>query len=260
MAFKLFTRSEDADVVGSTDAPPAAGAPAIVGSPEQEAIWDAVEDNQENILVNACAGSGKTYTSLESAKRIKSRYPDAHIGYIVFGKANQAEMEAKANGILSSITYHSLGFRAIKNAFPRQIKVNQDRMWTIIDSLRKWNEKSAADKLTRTGIKKLSGLAKLYGACLREQLEEIVEQHDLDLGSQEVEAEVIHLVPEALEKAMQVDGEIDFDDMPWLPYALDLPIPSFDFSMIDECVVGDTPILMPDYSLRKIEDLVASRY
>ncbi|TXH58632.1 MAG: hypothetical protein E6Q97_01875 [Desulfurellales bacterium] len=83
----------------------------------QQAIFDAVADaiakrrnNQSfrHIVVEAAAGSGKTHTLVETARRC----PSAQFVVIAFGKRNADELAAKLPPNARASTAHSLGSRA----------------------------------------------------------------------------------------------------------------------------------------------------
>ncbi len=215
---------------------PSPTTPAIVYSNEQEAIFDEYQNGVGSIVVNANAGSGKTSTSLESADRNQRSHPGMRQVYLVFGKANQEEMVKKAaerRVKLPAITYHSLGNSAITRNLGR-MTVDKGRVWTILDRLKKWDMDNAREVMTRSAVKTLVGLAKKYGAETRDQFDDIIERHDILLSGGALE-EVYDLTQRTLSQcALTSDGVIDFDDMPWLPWKLNLPFDPYDISITDE--------------------------
>jgi len=213
----------------------------VVGSEEQDRIWEGMAEGQEHRVVNAVAGRGKSFTCLEGAKRIKARSPNARIVYLAFNKSVQAEMQSKAGSSVEAMTFHSLGFAAVRHEFGGAVKVNAKRMWDVVEGVLDWSARS--DRVLKAGVVKLAGLAKQYGygvgeGCERngkgeEMLRQIVDRHLLDFGARE--EQVVGWVPKVLETAKQVSsGEIDFDDMIWLPPVLGLSLPQSDLVLSDE--------------------------
>jgi superfamily I DNA/RNA helicase len=62
--------------------------------------------------------------------------------------------------------------------------------------------------------------------------------YDVELADEKANyrAEVFELVPKVIERCLDVqrDGCVDFDDMVWLPVALDLPMTRYDLLCVDE--------------------------
>jgi superfamily I DNA/RNA helicase len=171
-----------------------------------------------HVIVDAVAGSGKTTVALSWLKGA----PDSV--YVAFSKGVQQEMEKRSGGVVASRTYHSIGFKAVRNAFG-SLTLDNDRSWGLIDAAVPKHPLAAE-------LRRLLGLAKQYGGDTDPA--SIIDTHGLDFGSATGENEAIALLPGLLDAAATVNGAIDYDDMCWLPYRLNLPIQSHDFAVIDE--------------------------
>ena len=129
------------------------------------------------------------------------------------------------------MTYHSLGFKLIREQFKR-VNVDQYKVDGILDDVvlpiaDEWQSKQAKYR-----IKNLVGLAKQSGAKERGELERLADHHDLDLnGNEEV---VFDYVPKVLRKCKEITNVVDFDDMIWMPRELGLKANKYDTLLIDE--------------------------
>ena len=81
-------------------------ASAIVYSPEQKAV---IECQDQKVVVNAFAGTGKTTT----AEGYANARPDERILYVCLNKANQQEAQARFPSNVVCRTSHSLAYAAI---------------------------------------------------------------------------------------------------------------------------------------------------
>lgn len=132
----------------------------------------------------------------------------------------------------SAMTYHSLGMKAVGRAFGK-LRVDEYKTWSILDGM-KLPVGDHLEKVFKVKLVGMVGKAKNYGLLKpkREELEWIVDRHDLELD--DMQEMVFDMVPDVLKKSAQQTSVIDFDDMIWLPYVLNLDTPKFDIVMSDE--------------------------
>lgn len=225
----------------------------IIPTLEQQACWDHMHhmltNDSPNLVVNAVAGSGKTFTALEGAKRLQwaaqniGRRGRLDIRYLAFNKSVQAEMQVKAGDSLTAQTFHSFGLRAITQQFGPQ-PINKDRAWKVLDRV----EGMSKDKRVRGGVVKLIRLVKQYGVGVGEEWRDgvwdIIDKHGLELADssmgdearEAMEEEIVGWVPRVVAASMElVKGEgVDFDDMIWLPYAHGLRLGQAELLVVDE--------------------------
>ena len=92
-------------------------------SGKQEKIFDTWKNTNNNILINAVAGSGKTTTLLELLK-----YCEFRTLFLAFNKSVQEEIQSKIDekGLTQgkSLTMHSLGLSAIKKHYKKVVIKN----------------------------------------------------------------------------------------------------------------------------------------
>ena len=83
----------------------------IIGTNEQQTIWNDMENGTHHMMVYAGAGSGKTYTIIEGANRISGSK-----GFLAFNKSIATEIKKKVPLDCEAMTFHSLGLSALKMA------------------------------------------------------------------------------------------------------------------------------------------------
>ncbi len=217
------------------------------GSDEQEAIWVAMLNGPEHLVVEAVAGSGKTWTMIQGCLRSKLR----SIVYLAFNKHNatEAQLKLQASGCrnTTATTYHSWGYRAILNAFPGT-QVDAHRVDGILETLRETRTTmlDAQWHSVCSTVRKLVSHAKnlllANDETLRTSLEAVADHHGIEIvpatytpaQQADMATAIWQLIPEVLELCKQVTGTIDYDDMPWLPVVLNLPFPACDMLITDE--------------------------
>lgn len=94
----------------------------------QTDVFDHVANNPQHLIVSAVAGSGKTTTIIEAARRL----PDyASTAMVAFNKAIQQEFEARLSLLgknsVTAKTYHALGLDAVKASRLYRPKVEQSK-------------------------------------------------------------------------------------------------------------------------------------
>lgn len=92
----------------------------------QQAIFDFVQTGAGNAFVEAVAGSGKTTTIVQALQFTQGR-----VAFFAFNKAIANELKAKAPGHVNVQTLHGHGYGAIRNAFPHQPELDDDKKWNI---------------------------------------------------------------------------------------------------------------------------------
>jgi superfamily I DNA/RNA helicase len=214
--------------------------PAETGSPQQVAIWDAFLNTEQNIIIDALAGTGKTFTGVEGLRPVVAR--GLQCCFLAFNKSIATELQNKVPQGAKAGTFHSAGFGAVRNHFQEpggNLEVDADRTWKMLPE--------NMPRQHRGKIVKLVSICKntLCDAGDKQELLDLCAQYDIDLydtqeGSQpgwqtdESAKIVLEWTAKVLEDSKTPTGTIDFDDMIWLPVIWGLPIRRYDFLVVDE--------------------------
>jgi superfamily I DNA/RNA helicase len=81
----------------------------IQGTAQQEAIWDEMKNGEGDIMVDAGAGTGKTLTIVEGAKRMSG-----NMAFFAFNKSIATELGKRLPDNVYTATFHSMGNSAIR--------------------------------------------------------------------------------------------------------------------------------------------------
>lgn len=198
----------------------------------QYAIFDWVMKGSGSGEIIAPAGSGKTFTGVQSVRFMaNNRTTLPNIVYLAFNKHIQVELQSKLPDYATARTYHSFGLAAINN---RRLKISEYKnsdllkghfgrdkefMFPLISRITGLFKGNLLDDVTHLTVNKIIDQ---YGLELEEDQE--------DLFDDIVEGVSYLLDPSHVERL----GKIDFDDMIWYPLVMNMPIPKVDFLLVDE--------------------------
>ena len=213
-------------------------------SEEQVAIFNFVDSGKGNAVIEARAGTGKTTT-------IKAAFDFAHenkILYAVFNKRNQREAEEKIKDVRVEVkTLHSLGYKYIQSVW-KGVRPDDNVEWDRIDSATsQYNFRSDAERQEAGGaIYRVVSFAKntTINPTLSE-LQNIMESQDVLCNCVDSET-ICAFALAAMEKSKVKDaqGRISFNDMVWLPVAMNWVKQWYDLVCIDECQDMNMPQLL----------------
>lgn len=183
----------------------------LVPSPQQEKVWEAMEQSK----------GAKT------------------VCFVAFNKSIATELQARVPKGCDAMTMHSMGFRAVTKAFGR-LEVSQFRVQDILARLLGID----ARDLKRDRFELMQAVEKLVGLCKQtltsprngssweDELDYLSSYYEVDLNG--FGKEIFDLVPKVLDSCKDVKGSIDYNDMIWLPIALYLPLFQYDLLLVDE--------------------------
>lgn len=199
-------------------------------SPEQQAIFTALLESSDNLMVDAKAGCGKTTTCVEGQYRVLKQNPKASQVYLIFAKRNQQEAIGKCPPSVVCKTAHAFGLQALAVKFGKMNVDKQKNERIATQLVGSDDEKSDLRFMLGKGL----DLAKDYLATNTEEIEAIVDKHGLDTFGMEPSAfaeKVLH----GMELSAKETNAVSFSDMTWLPIKLGCRIPNFDYVYPDEC-------------------------
>lgn len=190
-------------------------------TPEQQSVYDFISSGQGHGVVEAYAGTGKT-TTIVGALQCLPRGTKAL--FVAFNKSIARTLQERCPAGVDAMTLHSLGLKAITRAHGRR-PIDGDATRTAIREA--WPEGSYE---ARTAVAKVLAECKAQLA----QPSEVIWSLDLDVEDDE-RTDVLGCSEYILgEQISDRVGAINFDDMIWLPAALDLNVGKYDFVFVDE--------------------------
>lgn len=213
------------------------------GSPEQEEIWNFLQNGTESGLIEARAGTGKTYTIVNAVQRLRGK----RVGVFSFNTHIIKELNEKLQkeGIhwARGFTFNSFGFRAVKqHPKLKDADLFTDKLPTLIQEL--CQEDTVEGNIIRTASEKLVRLCKCYleDGKDAEVLSELVERFNIDMNGDECDDDqmdrrverIYKIVPKALDMCLNRRATMDFDDQVWWTVKLHLPVEQFDLIFLDE--------------------------
>ena len=205
----------------------------------QKAIFDYIQHEKGNLVVEAAAGSGKTYTLVKALSLIPQ---DKRVLMTAFNKDIVKELTKKVkefpnvevrtlHGLGMILTTRGLGIGGMK---PEGYKYTQliynhwqDLTKTNINKLSRNARKSFVEN-----TKKLVDFGRFYLATTRSEMIELMVKYDIPCVADEMDVAL---------KVMAIGGKnldsIDYTDMIWMPHIYDLHLQEceYDFIMVDEC-------------------------
>ena len=200
----------------------------------QKQIFDFLQHGVGNVVVEACAGSGKTSTLVKS---ISLLHEDKRILFCAFNKEIVKELQTKV-GKRSNVeikTIHSLGFNILMRNF-REINIvphdtkYREFVMNNISYLSKINTYALGRKKFLKFINNICSLIDYSRYNLFEthkDINKLVERHDIDIIGDEID-----VVIQALNWGKTNLERIDYGDMVWLPNVLHLKTFGYDYDFI----------------------------
>ena len=188
----------------------------ITGTKQQEAIWHELANGKGDVIVNAGAGTGKTFTIVEGGNRANGN----NMAFLCFNKSIATELAERLPEGVEAKTFHALGFAAIRSAGIRT-KVNN---WKVKNFI---NDILGKDYQDTSQLCKLISLVKgsLVDGNDRKSILQIIDAYNINFNSSREEEMALNNIPVLLEMCKQNTSMIDFDDMIWLPIAKGYSMP-----------------------------------
>jgi DNA helicase II / ATP-dependent DNA helicase PcrA len=199
--------------------------PPRVWSEYQKNIFRNIGRDTGHLIVEAYAGSAKTSSIIESFKYIpKGKKTLA----LAFNKIIQEELRSRSPSYIEAITFHSLGFRAIKQRFGT-VELDDYKVSNLVkDQLG-----DSADYDLITNIADTVAFCKYGLQDAPNQIDEIISNFGIDLCEMD-RKQFIEIVIKTLGLDKLITSKIDFNDMCWMPFVYNLPLGQYDYVFVDE--------------------------
>lgn len=200
----------------------------------QEAIFNHVANSNNNLAINAVAGSGKTTTIVEAAKRIPK---NKEVLFLAFNKtiANELKERMFAYKNVNCCTLHAHGLSSLRDLRPQ---VDKYFDYNFKNTCLMNSEVLSIDSENQYVIPFKNNCSKLYNLARINLIEsgnmfalsELCDMHQIEPIADEV-----RVVSDALKEAYTFRTKIDFTDMLILPLQNKRMIKQYDVVFIDEC-------------------------
>lgn len=188
----------------------------------QLAIIDFIKNGNGNLVVEACAGAGKTYTLIKCVEEISG---DKRILLSSFNRdiANVLKKKTKDMPNVNASTLHSLGLQMLQRNFPNEelvldefkYKSYLNRNIKSLSSINTYELKKRDFARYMNNIEDFVNFGRCYLCETIKDLEFIEDRYDIDTIADEKEVAL-----DILEYGKHDLSQIDYTDMIWLPNVL----------------------------------------
>jgi len=198
----------------------------------QKQIFDWGINGSGNAIVDAKAGSGKTTTLIELARRIKEERGEGGV-FVAFNKHIERELSDKLSGTdFIAKTVHSCGFGAIRYA-GYDVDVNGDKIKDVVNSVTSDLSFRKNKKTVKANLRKIVDLVRLNLAdpSNKREVAKIARHHNISIE------EIFPFIETVIDRSNRIakqNGEIDFTDMIYLPVKWDLSMYQNKWVFVDE--------------------------
>lgn len=205
-------------------------------SPQQEDIYQVYENTNNNIFISATAGSGKTTTIVELAKRTSKL---KKVIFLAFNKSIVNELVERLPKNIEVATLHSKGFSILKRNFKMNTKLNELKNFIYAKKILKLknNKKQNAYLFTISSIINLMKLNLITGEN-KGEIQALCDAYGIiTLGNEISDAIKVFNAIEKVNYNGKQKENIDFTDMLYLPLkkVKSEDFPKYDVVMLDEC-------------------------
>lgn len=207
-------------------------------SPYQKKIFDFILHGNGNAVISAKAGSGKTFTAVESMKLIN---PKNKVIFLAFNKSIAEELTEKLKDYknVEVRTSHSLGLAMLNRNVEGEIELDEYKYRGYLKEHIAELSTIGNQRITRAeyityidNITELINFARYNLAQSAEEVKQLSIKYDIPISYDECD-----VVVKMLEWGKTVLNRVDFTDMVWLPVECSMSAKGFqkDFVFIDEC-------------------------
>lgn len=198
----------------------------VTGTPQQESIWQAAKNVKAHLIIDALAGSGKTFTIVQFL-----RYITGKIIFVAFNRHIVDELMTRVPDGIEVRTMNGFGYSIVRLWNPR-VKFNEDKLYDILSILIPQDEDNT--EFLTDAVYKLTNLAKynLFDGKNHDELDTLVMKHGIELNdSRDL---VYSYVESAIKMSKDRRNEVDFTDQLWFVFAHNIPVTQYDYLLGDE--------------------------
>lgn len=199
----------------------------VKGSTEQTAIWDSVQNAASHIIVDALAGTGKTFTITYALQYLK---PSMRVILVAFNVHIADELKTRIPDGFEATTMNSFAYRQVRNSM--RVRFVKTKLYDILETLIPQKEKNT-QFLTQAAYK-LVNLVKsnLLDVNNDQDLDDLVLKHSIELNDSR--NEIYQIVRNAFRATIQQKNVVDYMDQVYFVYAFDLAVEQYNVFFGDE--------------------------
>lgn len=195
-------------------------------------ILDVFQKSDDNIFIEAVAGSGKSST----LAWLMSYRPDLVGAYIAFNKDIVVEMEPKCPELIEVRTRHSYGYRAVAKAIGKRLFIDKYKIKNILSEFG-WelddDDPTSFDRVNNmeSAINQIrNNLVDIENA---QSIKNLLDYYNLYVDEED---EFIAKLPKVFKMIIDqgTSGKLDFVDMKWLPVFQGMSIEKVKALYLDE--------------------------
>lgn len=201
----------------------------------QQAIFNWIQNGKGHAVVDAVPGSGKTTTLVEAAKLLKKNMVAIFVAFNKHIATEIGEKLKEQGSTMQAMTIHSLGLQALRAINPRP-QIDGKKYDKICKQYLQDKGEYDYERLMKlTALVKFAQLT-LTNAKSEDALREMVNHYSIEIDPEDWKLlwKAVDPIIQAGVKQFQMLGIVDFNDMIWLPIALNLKPGKADFLMVDE--------------------------
>lgn len=217
-------------------------------SPNQQAIFDFIQNGKGSCIIEAVAGSGKTTTLVGALQKMDLK---KDIAFLAFNKAIADELKKRTPRGVNVLTFNGMGHRAWLN-MTRDTYVIKLNKYKISDIVRgdKFKKKWGEFQTRRLGgsVLKLVNLAKHHGLVpednpveaiglisdTTETWEHLVDHYDVQFDSEIDMVNSVQMARDVLNQSLNDWATIDFNDQLYMTVVCGATMQKYDMLLIDE--------------------------
>ena len=230
-------------------------APTMKWSAYQEAIFEHFNTTDDNILVDAVAGSGKTTTIVELSRRVAQ---SKSVIFCAFGRDIVMSLEDKVGANTTCKTINAIGHGALHKYFKgegKRLRLDDYKYRGLVDHATDSVQCDDVRALRQAVISIVSFAQSTLSATDDESLDDLCAHYGIELpvDANYPAAWYYDVARWALgegERVAKVDAIISFNDQLWLPTLWKLPMTRYDIVFVDE---------VQDLSRAKLEIVLRSK-
>ncbi len=206
----------------------------MIPTKEQKRIFKFVAKRDEDLLIKAYAGTGKTSTVVEAIRYMPK---NKRILFMAYNKHIQEELKKRLPKHVNCYTTYGLGLSALKRKYGDEIKFDEFKVDKIINKYeKKWklheNFNNSNDIfIYKNNLKKLANIARLTLVTKKDYLQSLAEKHEIPFVKPEDYKRTIKIL-----EILSTDRKtFDFTDMIYIP-AIDKSVwfYPYDYIIVDE--------------------------